>query len=445
MGAILGKKIKSPNENNSKIVSKKIKNENIICYACYEVFTPNLNERMCTNEKCVESMCDACVKIHYYLPYDHRGNIDRSKVICGYCQTLINPKSKNISPFIKELFYPRTYKHEGNIIANNVAEMLQLCNKMWKCNSLVCHSDYGIFCVEKIRCGIEIVEENQNFVEDDKKYCQKCIEYELKNDIEEWRILGFDTFTGLPSRICPGCKERYERIEGTCPRLYCIKCGSHFCYCCGNKFLTPNYVYEHLKKEYGTYFPSNENIKEYLNRQKRIKEWRKNLPDDISDKEAEIMMNDDNSSFINAYEYNKLCNNIAQNVVFNLEKIKKNDAHEIVNKQLNHALPLQRKNQKKQKKQKKEKKEKTELIIFENPKKRTKEKRNIINRQRFKKNTERMHHSTQGIYRSNREWYIFNYGEDKRILNRELKKKNKIENLAVKKIGNKKQHIKKFR
>jgi len=265
------------------------------CSICFDKFTPlKQSIKMCSNQKCTSRICYICAKEQYDLPINHRGPIDRMKVLCGSCNSLIDPLILTntfqfiVSESVRELFRSHIYRDENEMmIARNTAQMLYKGHNIWRCDSEQCHDDKynGIFQVERIACAIA---QNDNV----KKFCQECIEVQLikaKQELREWGQRGYDTSTDIPLRMCPGCKQGCERIPGSCPNMKC-RCGAHYCYCCGVQFDTADDVYAHLNREYKTYFPMNEQILKYLDRKEKIKYWRKNIDPDITDDEIEQIM-----------------------------------------------------------------------------------------------------------------------------------------------------------
>lgn len=276
---------------------KELMEKRPTCCACLDTFTPIKHSiKICSNQKCTSLICVTCVKTQYNLPSDYRGSIDRMKVLCNSCNSLINPLESSyslephVSLFVRELFSPIIYRDENNtIIARSTAQMLFLGYKIWRCNSIECYDkkNNGIFQVRRIACAIGF---NDN--ENNDKFCPECVkiqQIQQEKKLSEWGQRGFDTTTNIPLRICPGCKQGCEREPTSCPRMFC-RCGVHYCYCCGIQFDSPDDVYAHLNREYKTYFPTNEQILKYLDRKEKIKSWRKNIDSDITDEEIELIM-----------------------------------------------------------------------------------------------------------------------------------------------------------
>ena len=442
------------------------------CYACLENFMPcsqasgdldkSSKQKLCTNLKCAGFICNDCIKIQYYLPINHRGYIDRSKVLCGCCQSLIDPSINNVSDYVKNLFDPSVKYNIGNeMIANNAAEMLKSSYWMWQCDSFLCKDNHGngVFCVPKVRCGENNDNINDNVNDNvnvnEKKYCQKCIEYDIKNNLSEWKQRGFDTEMGLPCRLCPGCGERYERVAGTCPRLYCSKCITHFCYCCEKKFVSAEKVYEHLDRDYGTKFPTNDMIHAYLDRRKKIEKWghclRKSLQFDITDKEIEIIIDDYNVLGVDLNQINKVNQAIHLDPIIankNIAPIRGRAPMELTLRQegpieldfFYHLDPqidnIEIKNQDLKQEDKKENVIKQTIQLKqsnpqENPKKRTKEEKQRINQERRAKINEHIKNAPPSV-KHNWNHSSTHYNMENRTRIRELKKRQSIENKVMK-------------
>ena len=269
------------------------------CKVCFESFIPR-HMNPCTNPGCTFDMCQNCVIKSYHIPLDHKGKIQRRFVICTICNVLIDPMNPGISEFVRMLFLSHNFYENSILVGRNAAELLLIGLNVWKCESDECpgsHPD-NIFLVEKIPCNLmglleEIQEQDMDLNLGKKRYCVKCVELkheeETKGYLNEWNVLGFDTNHGLLGRICPGCGNKCQRVTETCARIQCL-CGTHFCYCCGERFVSVEDVYDHLMSIYQTAFPTDDQIKIYLTKLKEIKVLKQGLPDDITDDEILIML-----------------------------------------------------------------------------------------------------------------------------------------------------------
>jgi hypothetical protein len=235
--------------------------------------------KICSNKECKGIICVKCAKNHYTLEPFYKGKLQRSKILCVFCALPIDPQSECVSSFIKHLFIPNEFKENDKIIAKNIAEMLYFNYNMWVCDSPICKnmdkSGYPcIFKIQKLACqnDMKLEELKNNTPIKEQRICQACTNYELTHDLSSWKKLGFIIDSGIPARKCPGCNEIYERDMATCPRIQCTKCNSHFCHCCGERFIDINKVYEHLNTTYATNFPTNAQIKEYLGTRRKVKQ-----------------------------------------------------------------------------------------------------------------------------------------------------------------------------
>lgn len=264
------------------------------CYVCFEEFTTDRHLiRICANSKCRSNICRECATSMYSMPRDHKGKIERMKVLCGACGSLINPRRSCISPFVRYLFSNKIFLQKDDRPLSDsliIAKMLQSGHRIWVCDSLICRNPDAltqipcIFNAPKLACGEEFKEEEER---KEHRICEKCTEYETTNDLTGWKKLGFVIDSGYPARKCPGpeCDRIYEICQGTCPRMQCSSktCLSHFCYCCGKLFVSKEEIYDHLHRDYGTEFPSLNQIRSYLITHDKVKSLRDWFDDDIPD------------------------------------------------------------------------------------------------------------------------------------------------------------------
>ncbi len=271
------------------------------CIVCYDSYLPTW-DNPCSNPGCTLDLCQNCIKKSYYLPNDHIGKIERRFVLCTICNVLINPLNPGISEFVSKLFAPHDYYENSVLVAKNAAELLLKGHNVWKCESKNClgTDKENIFLVEKIQCHVihedddtdDEINDDLNNDKNKKHLCNKCVEQEeqdMRTYLNEWNNLGFDIDHGLLGRVCPGCGNKCQRVKDTCARILCV-CGTHYCYCCGEKFDSYQNVYNHLNAIYGTAFPTDEQIKEYLRLIKEIKDLKQGLPKDITNEEIVIML-----------------------------------------------------------------------------------------------------------------------------------------------------------
>ena len=67
--------------------------------------------KICPNEKCNAQICYDCMKTQYFIPDNYKGLIKKSKLVCDYCTSLINPLvlkyalPNNTTVLINTLYY----------------------------------------------------------------------------------------------------------------------------------------------------------------------------------------------------------------------------------------------------------------------------------------------------------------------------------------------------
>lgn len=282
--------------------------QDVECNICCEPYDPNnQSQNPCTNPGCSLQICPECIKKCYFVPDDHRGQIVRSFVVCKTCSTLINWNVEELSGTMLDLFKECEF-HDIDLnilIKSSYAKFLCDGATLFKCEYEDCvdpdfenNGSNGLFFANKIRCG-DIEEAETDKVK--KHLCPGCKDLEEKKQINEWEQFGFDISSGYPARICPGCSNIIQRVTDTCPRMKCY-CGENFCFCCGRGFMSPEDVYAHLGIIYGTYFPTDEQIKRYLMLTKDIRG--SDLNDQVLDQvtDEEIILTKETEKWIQWFE-----------------------------------------------------------------------------------------------------------------------------------------------
>jgi hypothetical protein len=250
-------------ERSRESVLELMKNRmNVMCAICTETVPVRHIAYLCSNKRCAGDICNKCVD-QMYPDVVPTGRIPKTMVGCQFCREQINRGSVKNKPMMRQILKSQKIKagtHEYRSIAHAILsnETVYRCTEK-SCKDLV---TFGIFVAEKTVCGADDGDSAEHI-------CPACTDHRMGRAREMKKtetldtvldLLGFTMIDGRRYRRCPNCAEAIDRTHG-CAHMTC-RCGQHFCWCHGIEFPTAGETYDHLEEEFGTMYPTDDEIQQ---------------------------------------------------------------------------------------------------------------------------------------------------------------------------------------